>query len=42
MLFETSVESPVGPLRLVACEGALVGVFFAEHTPAPEIGRAHV
>jgi methylated-DNA-[protein]-cysteine S-methyltransferase len=36
-MFETFIESPVGRLRLVASDDALVGVFFAEHTPAPDI-----
>ena len=36
-MFETIMESPVGELRLVASDDALVGVFFEDHTPAPSI-----
>lgn len=31
----TTVDSPLGPLRLVARDGALVGVYFTDHHPAP-------
>jgi methylated-DNA-[protein]-cysteine S-methyltransferase len=34
-LVETFVASPVGELRLVASDDALLGVFFVDHTPAP-------
>lgn len=37
MFVETYMESPVGRLRLVASNTALVGVFFEEHTPAPDV-----
>lgn len=37
MLVDTFVESPVGRLRLVASDEALVGVYFEGHTPAPEV-----
>jgi methylated-DNA-[protein]-cysteine S-methyltransferase len=37
MMFETHIQSPVGELRLVASDDALVGVFFEGHTPAPAI-----
>lgn len=36
-LVETFVASPVGELRLVASNDALVGVFFVDHTPAPSL-----
>ena len=34
---QTTIDSPVGPLRLVADDDALVAVFFADHRPAPTI-----
>jgi len=34
---QTTMASPVGALRLVADDEALVGVFFADHRPAPTI-----
>jgi methylated-DNA-[protein]-cysteine S-methyltransferase len=37
MFVETYIESPVGRLRIVASDVALVGVFFEEHTPAPDV-----
>lgn len=33
-----SLETPIGILRLVAREGALIGVYFPGHTPAPAFG----
>lgn len=32
---ETVIPSPVGPLRLVATDAALTGVYFAQHRRAP-------
>lgn len=37
MTVQRMFASPVGPLRLVADDDALVGVFFADHRPAPTI-----
>ena len=37
MMFETNIHSPVGELRLVASDDALVGVFLEDHTPAPSL-----
>jgi methylated-DNA-[protein]-cysteine S-methyltransferase len=37
MLSERLVESPLGRLRLVATEAALVGVYFPDHRNAPVI-----
>lgn len=34
----TSLETPIGALRLVARQGALIGVYFPEHKPAPAFG----
>lgn len=30
-----TIPSPVGPLTLVAHDGSLAGIYFAEHSPAP-------
>jgi methylated-DNA-[protein]-cysteine S-methyltransferase len=34
-LVQKSIPSPLGALRLVATDRALVGVFYAQHRPAP-------
>ncbi|MFZ6181162.1 methylated-DNA--[protein]-cysteine S-methyltransferase [Nannocystis pusilla] len=34
-LVQRSLPSPLGPLRLVASDVALVGVYFPDHRPAP-------
>jgi methylated-DNA-[protein]-cysteine S-methyltransferase len=34
-LVQRSLPSPLGPLRLVASDLALVGIYFPEHRPAP-------
>src|SRR5688572_4093183 len=36
-LQETFLDSPVGRLRLIAQDDALVGVYFEEHEPAPPV-----
>lgn len=36
-LFELTVPSPIGPLRLVASEDALVGLYTPDHRNAPDI-----
>ncbi len=41
-LLEKRFESTVGVLRLVASERALVGVYFPEHHPAPQLTAATV
>ena len=33
----TTVDSPVGPLRLVAEDGALAGVYLSDHRHAPDL-----
>ncbi|MDQ3034880.1 MAG: methylated-DNA--[protein]-cysteine S-methyltransferase [Myxococcota bacterium] len=38
----TTIETELGALRLVAREGALIGVYFPEHHPAPALGRGAV
>lgn len=38
-LVERHVPSPIGPLRLVASESALVGLYFPGHRGAPPPGR---
>lgn len=35
-LFSLEVPSPLGPLRLLATDGALVGLYMPEHKGAPE------
>ncbi len=35
MINETTIESPLGPLRLRATEVAMVGIYFSEHKGAP-------
>jgi methylated-DNA-[protein]-cysteine S-methyltransferase len=37
MLFTTTLKSPVGPLRLIATEGALTGIYLENHKGAPEL-----
>lgn len=36
-MYETTYESPLGPLRLIANEEALVGVYWPKHKPAPKV-----
>jgi len=36
-IYERSFDSPLGRLRLLATDEALVGLYFPEHTPAPAI-----
>lgn len=36
--FERAMRTPLGPLRLLARDGALIGVYFAEHKGAPPKG----
>jgi methylated-DNA-[protein]-cysteine S-methyltransferase len=41
-LYELSMESPLGPLRLVAGEDALVGVYLPDHKGMPVLGARAV
>jgi len=38
-LVTTTVDSPVGPLRLFADEAGLCGLYFEQHRPAPPAGH---
>ena len=37
-LTQRTIDTPVGPVTLVADEAAVVGVYFAEHKRRPELG----
>ena len=40
VLVERSYSSPLGRLRLIACEDALVGLYFPDHQPIPAVSPA--
>lgn len=41
-LVQRSFASPLGPLRLVADDDALIGVYFPDHRPAPRVDATDV